>query len=259
MPSPLLHHQLDGSGPRIALLHPVGLDRTFFNPLVSELRADYRILRMDVPGHGGTPVSESVLSLSDYAHDIHRLLESLEFTPSTVMGFSFGGMLAQVLAIEHPGDVNALVLAACPSRLPDDGRDVMKGRGALAEREGMQAVTEATLQRWFTRPFRDAGLDASARARLLSGNVRGWAEAWRAMSEINTWPKLSGIQIPTLCLAGELDVSAPPEIVAEIASEIPGAQFQVLSGASHMLFIEQPKEVAAAIRGFLASIQYETN
>ena len=175
----------------------------------------------------------------------------LELAPAAVVGFSFGGMVAQTLALKHPGDVAALVPCACASTLPEPGRDIARGRGDDARKYGMGAVLEATLDRWFTPSFRADGRDSAVRTQLLSNDVEGWAQAWHAMAQIDTLPRLGAIQVPTLCVAGELDKSAPPPVVRAIADAIPGARYAELSGAPHMIFIEQPEETARVIGGFL--------
>lgn len=254
LPDSLLHYRIDGSGPKLVLIHPVGLDLTFFDPLVAELSARYRILRMDLPGHGASPPAPPAPTLSDYADAVHKLLAHVSWIPSAVAGFSFGGMLAQVLAIEHPNDAHALIIAACPSTLPSESRQILLERGALAEREGMPAVIDATMERWFTPRFRSEGRDRLVRARLLSGDVHGWAAAWRAMAKIDTAPHLNSIQVPSLCLAGEWDLSAPPAVVAAIAEQVPAGRFTVIPRAPHMLFIEQPGVVADEIAKFLSDV-----
>lgn len=254
MASPLLHYRIDGTGPMVALLHPVGLDLTFFDPLVAELDGEYQILRMDLRGHGRTQAWAPTRDLAEYAEDVHELLLRGGYVPLPVVGFSFGGMLAQILALEHPADVTALVLAACPSTLPESSRAAIAGRGILALQGGMQAVVDATLERWFTPTFRAAGHDAASRRRLLTDDVAAWASAWNAIAAIHLAPRLAAIQVPTLCLAGEFDASTPPAVVEAIAREIPRSQFAVIAGAPHMLFIEQPRAVADKIRGFLAQV-----
>jgi pimeloyl-ACP methyl ester carboxylesterase len=163
-------------------------------------------------------------------------------------------MVAQTLALRHPQDVAVLVPCACPSTIAEPSRAVYAERAATAERDGMAAVLEATLARWFTDAFRARGGDGPARERLLTDDVRGWAQAWRAMSRIDTAPHLHAIGVPTLCIAGEVDKSSPPEIVAAIARAIPGARFTTLPGAPHMLFIEQPEAVAGEILAFLDEV-----
>ena len=206
---------------------------------------------MDLRGHGRSRSMQSAPGLRDYVDDIHTALNGLAFAPAFVVGFSFGGMLAQLLTLEYPADVSALVVSACPSTLTDEARKIMAERGALAEREGMAAVADATMERWFTRSFRQRRGDEPTRQRLLSADVTGWAQAWRAMAAIETAPRLAAIDVPTLCLAGEVDVSSPPHVVGAIARGIPGSRFVIVAGAPHMLFIEQPHAVAAAIADFL--------
>ena len=259
MDAPLLHYQIDGridgrndgAGPTVVLLHPVGLDLACFDALVSALGSRYRVLRIDLRGHGRSRVVQPALGLRDYVDDVHVLLEALAFGPVAAVGFSFGGMLTQLLALEYPNDVNALVISACPSTLSDEGRKIVAERGALAERDGMAALLDATMTRWFTESFRQGGGGERTRERLASADINGWAQAWRAMAAVDTAPRLASIKVPTLCLAGELDVSSPPDVVEAIARGIHGARFVVVPGAPHMLFIEQPKAVAAVITDFL--------
>jgi pimeloyl-ACP methyl ester carboxylesterase len=200
-----------------------------------------------------TPASPPARSLDDYADDVHVLLGARGSAPAAA-GFSFGGMVAQHLALKYPKDVSALAICACPSTLKPENRVIASERGAKAEREGIGVVLDATLDRWFTPEFRASGAADAARDRLLSDNVMAWAQAWRAMAAIDTSARLGAIQVPTLCLAGEIDKSSPPEIVAAIAEQIAGARFAVIPGAPHMLLIEQPQAVARVIGDFLAGL-----
>ena len=246
-----LHHRIEGSGRRLLILHPVGLDLTFFDPVAAILGRDHRVLRVDLRGHGRSPAAPPGTSLDDYVLDVHRLVEEQAFAPTAVLGVSFGGMIAQLLAVQHPGDVDALVACACPCAIPPEGRAVTEGRAAAAERGGMEAVLDATMERWFTEPFRARGGTAPTRARLLSDDVASWAAAWRAIATLDVAPRLHEIRVPTLCVAGEHDRAAPPEVLASIAERIPGARTVVMSGAPHMLTIEQPEAFATLVRGFL--------
>lgn len=242
---------IDGAGPRVVLLHPVGLDRTFLAPIATALSRRYSVMRVDARGHGQSPVLPPAEGLGDFADDLHALLAARAFAPCAVVGFSFGGMVAQTLALRHPQDVAALVPCACPSTIPDASRTIYAERAAAAERGGMAAVLDATLARWFTDAFRERGDAEPARRRLLANDVRGWAAAWRAMAQIDTAPHLHALRVPTLCIAGAADKSAPPEVVAAIARAIPGARFATIPDAPHMLFIEQPEAVAREVLAFL--------
>jgi len=249
-----LHYAIDGQGPHVVLLHPVGLDLTFLELVAKELMHDFTVLRVDARGHGKSPTEPPAQSLDDYAEDIHALLRRLDFAPAAIVGFSFGGMLAQTLALRHPEDVSALVPCACPCTLSEEKRAISAARGTDALSDGMESILDVTMERWFNDDFRLAGGDQPSRKRLLSNDIRGWATAWSAMARIDTLPHLGTIKAPTLCVAGELDKSSGPPIVKQIAEAIPGARYTVLPRGPHMLFIEQPREVATLIADFLRGL-----
>ena len=247
-----LHHRIEGRGPKVLLLHAVGIDLTFLDPVAALLK-DFTVLRADLRGHGKSPYAPAA-SLKDYADDVHALLGELNFTPCAVVGFAFGGMVTQALAVTYPQDARALVIASCPSAQTPESARIVAQRGVDARRDGVGSILDVTMRRWFNDAFVDAGGDAATRARLLSTDVRGWADAWTAMATIDTAPRLKEIKVPALCLVGELDKSTPPPIVQAIADAIPGSRFHVLPGAPHMPFIEQPEETARVVGGFLKEV-----
>jgi len=245
-----LHHRIDGNGPRVTLLHAVGIDLTFLDAVAGSLAKEFTVLRADLRGHGKSPYQPAA-DLADYADDVHALLTDLHFAPCAVAGFAFGGMVTQALAVNHPQDVRAIVIASCPSAQTPDSAGIVAQRGADAKRDGIGSILDVTMRRWFNDAFVDAGGDAAVRERLLSTDINGWADAWSAMATIDTAPRLKEIKVPALCLVGEFDKSSPPPVVRRIADAIPGARFAVISGAPHMPFIEQPAETARVVGGFL--------
>jgi 3-oxoadipate enol-lactonase len=248
-----LHHRIDGKGPHVLLLHAVGIDLTFLDAVAGTLSRDFTVLRADLRGHGQSPYA-SVTSLDDYADDVHALLTELNFAPCAVVGFAFGGMVTQALAVKYPQDVRALVIASCPSAQTPEGAKIVAQRGTDALRDGIGSILDVTMRRWFNDAFVDAGGDAAVRARLTSTDVHGWADAWRAMAGIATAPRLNEVNVPTLCVVGEFDKSTPPPVVQKIADAIPGARFHVIPGAPHMPFIEQPAETARVVGDFLKEV-----
>jgi 3-oxoadipate enol-lactonase len=252
--SNLLNHEIAGDGPPVVLLHPVGLDLTFLAPIAAALQRDFTVVSVDQRGHGKSKASSPASSLEDYADDLRTLLDELKITRPALVGFSFGGMVAQAFAIKYPDHLAALAPCACPSTLPPEGRAIARARGDDARRGGMQAILEATLDRWFTPTFRAAGKDETVRQHLLAHDVEGWAQAWHAIGGIDTLPRLGEVRVPALCIAGELDKSSPPHIVKTIAGAIPGARYAELKRAPHMLFMEQPDETARLAGDFLRQV-----
>src|ERR1044072_1085804 len=198
-----LNHRIDGSGPRVLLLHSVGMDLTLLDALTAILAKEFTVLRADLRGHGKSPYAPAA-SLAGYADDLHALLVNLSFAPCAVAGFAMGGMVAQALAVTYPQDVRALGLANINHEQTSQGRGALLSRAADARRDGMEKIVDTTMQRWFTGPFIARGGDARVRERLVTGDVRTWSDAFAAMANVDTAPKLKSIKVPTLCLSGEV-------------------------------------------------------
>lgn len=245
-----------GSGAVIALLHPVGTDRTLWEPMMDALQDRYRLLAIDFRGHGESDTPTTAFSLADLAADVAELLSALGGGPAIVAGCSMGGMVAQELALARPDLVRALVLTNTAHTLPDQGREMMRQRAASA-RQGMPALAEITIDRWFSAPFRAADSECVDRIRrqLLNDDpiVHGWC--WEAIARLDTAPRLEGLDIPALVVTGEADVSTPPANAEALAATIRGSTCRIAPGAGHMLPLEQPDLLADWIDEFAALLE----
>jgi 3-oxoadipate enol-lactonase len=250
-----LNYEIDGQGPAVLLLHPVGLDLTWWEPQVEALRSEFQVVRMDFRGHGKSTVAPPPYALADFAADAHALLGALGIGSAHVMGLSLGGMVAQVLALEYPKQVRSLVLSNTLCTLPAQAREAMRARGEAAEQGGMAVVIEATLERWFTRGFLDSPLTARCRRHLLAQDVSAWASTWRAIADLDTLPRLGEIHVPTLVTTGDADVSTPVAAAQLIANAIPGAVLKIMAGAPHMAPYERPELFNPLVLEFLRSIK----
>ena len=248
-----LNYRIDGSGPRVLLLHAVGMDLTLLDPLAAIMAQDFTVLRADLRGHGNSRYVPAT-SLEDYADDVHALLMTLNFAPCAVAGFAMGGLVTQALAVKYPQDTRALVIANVNHQQTKESFAALMGRVTDAQRLGMAAIMDVTMQRWFSAPFIAKGGDAAVRTRLLANDIRIWSDAFTAMAHVDTAPKLAGIKVPTLCLAGEVDRSTPPPVVKAMAEAIPRARYAVLPGGPHMMFFEMPDEVAGIIGPFFREV-----
>ena len=250
-----LNYELDGQGPAVLLLHPVGLDLTWWEPQVEALRSEFQVLRMDFRGHGKSAIAPPPYALTDFATDAHALLGTLRIGSAHVIGLSLGGMVAQVLALEYPKDVRSLVLSNTLCTLPAEARQAMRARGEAAERGGMAAVAQPTIERWFTRGFIGSPLVARCRQHLLAHDVGAWAGTWRAIADLDTLPRLGEIHVPTLVTTGDADVSTPVAAAQLIANAIPSAVLKVIAGAPHMAPFERPELFNPLVMEFLRSVK----
>jgi 3-oxoadipate enol-lactonase len=250
-----LYYEVEGEGPTVLLLHPVGLDLTCWESQVEALLPSFRVLRVDLRGHGRSEVPPPPYTLSRSASDVHSLLDQLQRAPAHVIGLSLGGMVAQVLALEHPGDVRSLVLADTNSTLSSEARRAMRERGEAAKDGGMANVIESTLKRWFTPGFMGSDIVARCRERLLADNVQGWAATWHAISELDTEPRLKEIKVPTLVIIGEADLSVPVSRARAMADLMPRAVLHVVAGAPHMAPLERPDLFNPPVLEFLRTVR----
>ncbi len=250
-----LYYKVDGEGPTVLLLHPVGLDSTCWTAQVEALVPVYRVLRVDLRGHGRSDVPPPPYTLGELATEVQELLRAAGGAPAHVIGLSLGGMVAQLLALEHPEAVRSLVLADTTCSLPPEARRAMVERGESARRGGMPSVLESTLARWFTSGFLGSEVVARCRARLLTDDVQGWAGAWQAIAGLDTEPRLAEIGAPTLVITGEADVSTPVSVARRMAGRIPGAVLHVVPGAPHMAPLERPDLFNPPVLDFLRHVR----
>jgi 3-oxoadipate enol-lactonase len=249
----MLHHRIVGRGPAVVLAHPVGLDQTFWGGLPDALALDHTVVTVDLRGHGGSGDAPRPGQMTAYRDDVASVLDRLGLGPATVVGVSFGGMIAQTLACHRPDLVAGLVLAACPGAMPLSARAAIVQRGMDAEQGGMSAVLAATLARWFT-PAAAPGLVERVAARLMANAPGNWAAAWEAISRHDALPGLARLHCPALVIAGECDAATPIEATHALAAAIPGSRHVVVTDAPHMLQLECEDRFASLVRGFLKEI-----
>ena len=250
-----LNYEVEGQGPAVLLLHPVGLDLTWWEPQVEALRSEFQMLRMDFRGHGKSAIAPPPYALADFAADAHGLLGALRIGSAHVIGLSLGGMVAQVLALDYPEDVRSLVLSNTLCTLPAEAWQAMRARGEAAEQGGMAAVVQPTIERWFTRGFLDSPVVTRCRQHLLAHDVGAWASSWRAIADLDTLTRLGEIHVPTLVMTGDADVSTPLAAAQVIANAIPGAILKVMAGAPHMAPYEKPEIFNRLVLEFLRSVK----
>jgi 3-oxoadipate enol-lactonase len=243
---------VEGEGENLVLLHPVGLDGSFWGELPQALQQGRRILRLDLRGHGQSASGASRPSIATYAADVAAAIRNFGMERTSVLGLSFGGMIAQVLALDHPDLVSRLVLCGCPGGIPENVSPLLRERGLAAEREGMAAIVPATIERWFTPGFVDSPIVERVRRRLRESNVRGWSDGWHAIAGFDALPRNDEIRVPTLVVSGARDAATLPAASAALAASISGAELVTLPGAPHMMQLETGKLFAEAAGRFLA-------
>jgi 3-oxoadipate enol-lactonase len=243
-----------GAGPVIAFLHPVAMRGALWDEIASDLAQRYRVLTIDLRGHGASDVPPEPFTIEDLASDVIELLGALGGTRPVLAGCSLGGMVAQGVALAAPELLGGIVLADTAHTLPAAGREAMRQRAADALK-GMPTLVDATLERWFTREFR-------ARRGDIVERVRGWfleadpvvhSWTWQAISRLDFRDRLAAIQVPVLVVCGSRDTSCPPSVSEEMAGLLARGRYAELQDSSHMAPFEQPGRFAALVDEFVPS------
>jgi len=248
------HHRIDGpaSAPVVVMAHSLGADLRMWDPQVTTLARHLRIVRYDLRGHGGTPGGPDGWAIDDLASDVVALLDHLGVDRASFCGLSLGGMVGLALAATAPERVDRLALCCTAAWLGPP--ETWHERAAAVRRDGMSAVADTVLGRWFTPLFAASHADmvGAFRDTLLATDVEGYARSCAAVAAMDQRSRLSAITAPTLVLAAALDPSTPPDMGALIASGIPGARFVVVPDAAHLANVEAADLVTAALLAHLA-------
>jgi 3-oxoadipate enol-lactonase len=260
--APVLHYSVreprSGKAPRhtVVLSHALGCDLTMWDGLANLLAADCRVIAYDHRGHGSSESPPGMYTMADLADDAARMLRELDTGPVVWVGLSMGGMAGQELALRHPSQVEALVLANTTSGYPQAAREVWEQRIATVRGQGIEAIADAVMARYFHDAFRaeHAGTVARFRRRLTGTDPAGYIGCCHAVGTVDTTARLGQISAPALVIAGELDQGTPVAMAQTLADGIPHASLTVLAQASHLSAIEQPRAFADAVTGFVGAL-----
>lgn len=195
--------------------------------------AGFRVVGVEHPGHGGTPLGE-VRDVGDLARHV---LEQLDAERFSLVGLSLGGAIAMRLALDLPERVERLVLACTSARFGEP--KMWLDRAALVRAEGVAAVVDAVLARWFTPRFGDV---RGYREMFVATDREGYARCCEALATWDVRGRLGPIEAPTLAIAAADDPSTPPEDLRRVAAEIPRARLEVIPNARHLPNVERPDQ-----------------
>jgi 3-oxoadipate enol-lactonase/4-carboxymuconolactone decarboxylase len=245
-----LHHLVEGpdDAPALVLLNSLGTDLRIWDAQAAALRDEFRIVRCDARGHGGSPLAPTPWTLADLGEDVLALLDSLGVERASFAGVSLGGATATWIAAHAPERVERLV--PCFTAAWFGPPDPWLRRAATVRAEGVAAVSEAVVDRWFTEAV-DPDLRARMKAMIDATPPAGYAAATEVVAHLDLRDDLAKVAAPTLVLSGAEDLASPPPLGRALAEGIPGAEFVEVPGAAHLGNVERPAAVTDLIRAHL--------
>ena len=239
-----------GDGPPLLLMHGAEASRSMFAALTPHLAPHFTVIACDQRDCGDTDGPEAGSTLADLADDAQRLIVSLGLGRAHVFGSSFGGRVAQALALRHPQVVHRLVLGSTWP-LPDAYETLCPEAPRLAALRRELPATAAELATWF---FPEPFLLQRPELRHVFANARPEsARSARRAATVQTTldADVAAITAPTLLLAGELDRVVPPAVTLSMATRIRGAAAVQLPGIGHATALQAPELLARHLVAFL--------
>ncbi len=235
----------------LVLADSLGTSRAVWDAQVPALAEQYRLLRFELPGHGGSAAPAWPYRLADLGSGVLALLDRHGIERTAYCGISLGGMIGMWLAAEHPDRITALGLVCTSAYLPP--ASAWLARADQVRAAGLASISEQSIGRWFTRAFaeREPALTAAFAAELERTDPAGYAGCCAAIAAMDLRSRLGSILAPTLVIAGDQDPATPPDHGARIASGISGARLVVIGGAAHLANVSSPEEVTAALLSHL--------
>jgi len=234
-----LHHVAGGDGPTLVLIGSLGSELSIWEPQLPAL-GGFRVVRIDLPGHGGSPVPDEPFAIADVGRAVLGLVDGT----ASLCGLSLGGLVATWIAAAAPERVARLVLACTRASFPPP--EQWDERAALVRRDGTAAIAGAVLRRWFTAAA-DPAVVERARAMLLATPAEGYARCCEALRDADLGPDLPRIAAPTLVMAGAEDPTVTPADAAALAAAIPGARHATIERGAHLVSAERPAEFTQAL------------
>ncbi len=211
-----LYHQLSGrddDAPVVVLSHSLMSDMQMWNPQLELLEQHFQVLRFDTRGHGQSSVTEGEYTLEQLANDAVGLLDSLLIDQVHWVGLSMGGMIGQSVALRYPSRLLSLSLCDTMAQVPSEAQPIWRERIQLAQDSGIQALTDGTLERWFTDDFRNRGSQnyQAIRQQILATDVDGFTGCSAAIMRLDYIEQLPQLNLPVQIIVGDDDLSTPVE------------------------------------------------
>lgn len=249
-----------GEGPALLCLHGVGSSAASFAPQFDDLAGEYRVVAWDAPGYAQSEDPAGPLDMDAYAGLAAGLLERVVGGAASILGMSWGAVIATRLALSRPDLVQALVLAdsSVGSGRDSEHADAMRRRPADLDDLGIEEYAAKRATAVLSADAPDWLVDRVAAQMVQSLRPAGFAPATRSMADTDHRADLHRIAVPTLVLVGEHDTVTDLSVAQELATGIPHAKLEIVSGAGHLSNQEAPAIFNRMVADFLTDVAHAT-
>lgn len=239
-------YELDGrrGAPWVTFITGIANDTTMWDGQVPGLEKDFRILRLDSRGHGGSEATEGDYTFDMLIGDVLGAWDALDIQKTHLVGLGLGGSTSIGIGIRHSDRLLSLVPTACRAVMTPELASRWPGLIAAVKEGGMEAVAEPTVQRWFTKEFKAANPDVleAVRYQIRRTDPNGYYGCIAAFLSLDfTQEGVHNISVPTHFISGANDQSGgPSEVMQGLAEVVPGAVHTAVRNAAHICNIQNP-------------------
>jgi 3-oxoadipate enol-lactonase len=241
------HYDMAGpeGAPVVCLAHCLSGDTGVWAEQVPALIAErWRVLRLDMRGHGGSAAAPGAETMSALAQDVVDLLDRLDLQRVHFAGVSIGGMIGQVLGLEHPARVTSLMLCDTSAEAVPGGQAMWEARFAAVRKAGsLEPLADDAMGRWFTDAYRPRcpGVWRQIRETVAATTPEGYFAGAKAIIDFDVAALLPQVRTPTLVVCGDGDAATPPDGARRIAAAVPSGRYQEIADARHLPMTERPE------------------
>jgi 3-oxoadipate enol-lactonase len=255
-----LYYEVHGSGEPVMLIHGLSMDSsTWFNQ-VSVLSKNYQVIVFDNRGVGQTDAPHEDYSTEMMADDAVALLKFLNVDNAHILGFSMGGMIAQIIALKYPAFVKSLLLTATAAQFPTKAKHLVQvWLRMLGENVSLETRIREGFLWGYTNDFFEDDETVTTAINLAINHPyplsnHGFAGQVAALMKHDTRSQISQISVPTLVLIGREDILVPVKFSEELAAKIPKAELVILERGGHNCWMEFSEQFNQAVMQFLAGV-----
>ena len=245
----------------ILIQHGFGRDSQFWRHWVPMLAGDFRVIRRDLRGHGGSgdPGAAQPWSFDGLVKDLAAFCDALDLRDVHLLGESTGGMLAIGFAATQPARVRSLTLCGTPTTIGPAEQKFL----ALGHETWQAALTELGAEGWARKLLSQPGTAPRGDEARTEWSIKEFGRAKteslvgysRVVSATDVTPQLARVRVPALVLAPTRSAVVPMEVSERIAAAIPSGEIVQIAGEGHEIYIDRPEECVSALRSFLAQFR----
>lgn len=250
-----MNYSDDGKGLPIVFVHGFPLSRKAWQKQIDALKSSYRVIAPDLRGLGENDAATGTTTMTQFADDVHALLQQLKTGPVVLVGHSMGGYVTLAFARKHPEMLRGLVLVC--TKAGNDSAEAAAGRRTTADKvkaSGSSVVVDAMTPKMLAAGNQDTNMLEQVRAIMAPSKPESVMAALLGMAErADSTPMLSQIKVPTLVVTGADDIVIPPAESEKLAAGINGAKLVTIAHSGHLVAFEKPAEFNAALQNWIKS------